>query len=213
MTPHAQPRVPDRSTAALLAAAVLMALGLVLMSARPTLACSCAMPGALKDYATAEHAVFTGTAGARVDRGVPVEVDQWLWGQGAAPVVWLTAGSFGDSAGCGTNPPPVGSSWIWVAWLPGNNGDFGTGLCSPAAPLGTPDGDAMLKEALAVFDPSLPSEPPESVPTSEPAPAVEPASTGGASDVSALLVGGAAVLGGVLLFGVVALVARRQDRT
>ena len=204
-------RVPDRSSMALLAAAVLTALGLLLLSARPTIACSCAMPGDLATYATAENAVFTGKAGVQVDRGVPVEVDQWLWGQGAAPVVWLTASSFGDSAGCGTTPPPPGSSWIWVAWLPGNNGDFGTGLCSPAGLLGSADGDAMLEEALSVFDATKPPEA-QPAPTTEPASVPEPAASGGSPDLSAYVVGGAAILAGLLLFGGVAFVARRQDR-
>lgn len=203
----------DRSTLALLVAAMLTAFAILLLSARPTVACSCAMPGELSTYATAENAVFTGTAGVLVDRGVPVEVDQWLWGQGAAEIVWLTASSFGDSAACGTTPPPPGSSWIWVAWLPGNNGDFGTGLCSPAGQLGTPDGDAMLEEALATFEGTEPPEPSgQPIATLEPTPLIEPEAVSGSSDMSPILVGGAAILGGLLLFGGVALVARRQDR-
>jgi hypothetical protein len=161
----------------------------------------------MKDYATVENAVFTGTAGVQAGRGVPVEVDQWLWGQGAAPVVWLTASSFGDSAGCGTTAPLPGSSWIWVAWLPGNDGDFGTGLCSPAGQLGTPDGDAMLKDALAVFGAF---EPPET--SAQPIPTSGPAPAAGAPETSAFVIGVGAVLAGLLLFGGVALVARRQDR-
>lgn len=211
MRTNLQVRTLDRSTAALLVAALLTAIALLLLSARPTVACSCAMPGAIKEYATADHAVFTGTAGVQVDRGVPVEVREWLWGQGAAPVVWLTATSFGDSAGCGTNPPPPGSAWIWVAWLPGNSGDFGTGLCSPAAQLGTPDGDAMLEEALAVFEATVPEGSAEPIPSSEPAPVVGTPET--TADASLFLVGGAAILAGILMFGGVALVARRQDRT
>jgi hypothetical protein len=161
----------------------------------------------MKDYATVENAVFTGTAGVQVGRGVPVEVDQWLWGQGAAPVVWLTASSFGDSAGCGTTPPAPGSTWIWVAWLPGNNGDFGTGLCSPAGQLGTPDGDAMLKDALAVFGSF---EPPEA--SAQPIPTSGPAPAAGAPETSAFVIGAGAVLAGLLVFGGVALVVRRQNR-
>lgn len=214
MTTGVKARVPDRSTALLLVAAVLTALGLVLLSARPVVACSCAMPGPMQDYATAENAVFTGTAGVLVERGVPVEVDQWLWGQGAADVVWLTASSFGDSAGCGTTPPPPGSAWIWVAWLPGNNGDFGTGLCSPAAKLGTADGDAMLKEALAVFDSTEPSKASgQPIPTTEPSPSAEPAPAAASPDLTPFAVGGAAILAGLLVLGGVAFVARRQDRS
>jgi hypothetical protein len=205
-----QPRTATQPTVPLLVAAFLTAIGLLLLGARPTVACSCAMPGPMQEYATVEHAVFTGTAGVLADRGVPVEVKEWLWGQGAAPVVWLTASSFGDSAGCGTNPPAPGSAWIWVAWLPGNNGDFGTGLCSPAGQLGTPDGDAMLEEALAVFDAVEPEGSAAPPPTSEPAPAsVSPEPP---ADLSAFVVGGAAILGGLLLFGGVAIVARRQNR-
>lgn len=214
MTTGVKARVPDRSTALLLVAAVLTALGLVLLSARPVVACSCAMPGPMQDYSTAENAVFTGTAGVLVERGVPVEVDQWLWGQGAADVVWLTASSFGDSAGCGTTPPPPGSAWIWVAWLPGNNGDFGTGLCSPAAKLGTADGDAMLKEALAVFDSTEPSKASgQPIPTTEPSPSAEPAPAAASPDLTPFAVGGAAILAGLLVLGGVAFVARRQDRS
>jgi hypothetical protein len=206
-------RAPDRSTLALLLAATLTAFGILLLSARPTVACSCAMPGEMSTYATAENAVFTGTAGVRVDRGVPVEVDQWLWGQGAAAVVWLTASSFGDSASCGSTPPPPGSSWIWVAWLPGNNGDLETNLCLPAAQLGSPDGDAMLKEALAAFEATEPPQPSgQPIATSAPTPTNEPEAAATASDLSALLVGGGAILVGLLLFGGVAFVARRQER-
>ena len=212
MTNALQP-TGHRSTLTLLLAALLTAFAILLLSARPTVACSCAMPGELSTYATAENAVFTGTAGVLVERGVPVEVDQWLWGQGAAPVVWLTASSFGDSAGCGTTPPPPGSSWIWVAWLPGNNGDFGTGLCSPAGQLGSADGDAMLEEALAVFKATEPPEPSgQPIATLEPTPSIEPEAASAWPELSALVVGGAAILGGLLLFGGVIFVARRQER-
>ncbi len=202
----------DWRATAVLAAACLMSFGILLWTAGPVAACSCAMPGPMKEYATVENAVFTGTAGEQIDRGVPVEVDQWLWGEGAADVVWLTAGSFGDSAGCGTNPPPAGTSWIWVAWLPGNNGDFGTGLCSPHAQLDTPEGQTMLADALAVFDAQAPpaSTPEPTQAPEAPAP-VDPASTG--RDATMLVIGGGVVLASVAMFGVIALVARRQNRT
>ena len=210
MTIGIQPARLDWRVAFVLAAALLASFSILLWTAGPVAACSCAMPGSMKEFATVEHAVFTGKAGERIDRGVPVEVDQWLWGEGAADVVWLTAGSFGDSAACGTNPPPAGTSWIWVAWLPGNNGDFGTGLCSPHAQLDTPEGQTMLADALAVFDPNAPprSTP---VPTSAPeSPAADPAS--GVRDTSMLVIGGAVVLASLAMFGGIALIARRQDR-
>jgi hypothetical protein len=205
-----QPARLDWRAAFVLVAACLASFGILLWTAGPVEACSCAMPGSMKEYATVEHAVFTGKAGEQIDRGVPVEVDQWLWGEGAADVVWLTASSFGDSAGCGTNPPPAGTSWIWVAWLPGNNGDFGTGLCSPHAQLDTPEGQTMLADALAVFDPNAPpAATPEPTPAPQ-SPTSDPAS--GGRDASMLVIGGAVVLASLAMFGGIALIARRQDR-
>jgi hypothetical protein len=205
-----QPARLDWRAAFVLAAACLASFGILLWTAGPVEACSCAMPGSMKEYATVEHAVFTGKAGEQIDRGVPVEVDQWLWGEGAADVVWLTASSFGDSAGCGTNPPPAGTSWIWVAWLPGNNGDFGTGLCSPHAQLDTPEGQTMLADALAVFDPNAPpAATPEPTPAPQ-SPTSDPAS--GGRDASMLMIGGAVVLASLAMFGGIALIARRQVR-
>ena len=170
------------------------------------------MPGPMKDYATIEHAVFTGTAGVQAARGVPVEVDQWLWGIGAADVVWLSANSFGDSAGCGVNAPAQGSKWIWVTWLPGNSGDFGTGLCSPAGDLATPEGQAMLTDAVSAFaavDP--PRSPPEANPEAPAAPeAAEPKSSSAGANLA--LVGGGIALASLALFGGLAVVARRQNR-
>lgn len=211
----ATPRGTERSAVALFVASVLMAFGILLATAGPTVACSCAMPGPMKDYATVEHAVFTGTAGVQTGRGVPVEVDQWLWGQGAADVVWLSANSFGDSAGCGVNPPAQGSKWIWVTWLPGNNGDFGTGLCSPAGDLSTPEGQAMLTDALSAFaavDP--PRSSPEASPAAPAAPEPEaPQAEPTSAESNLLLVGGGVALASLALFGGLALVARRQNRT
>jgi hypothetical protein len=205
-----QPARLDWRAAFVLVAACLASFGILLWTAGPVEACSCAMPGSMKEYATVEHAVFTGKAGEQIDRGVPVEVDQWLWGEGAADVVWLTASSFGDSAGCGTNPPPAGTSWICVAWLPGNNGDFGTGLCSPHAQLDTPEGQTMLADALAVFDPNArPAATPEPTPAPQ-SPTSDPAS--GGRDATMLVIGGAVVLASLAMFGGIALIARRQDR-
>jgi hypothetical protein len=168
----------------------------------------------MADYATVEHAVFTGTAGVQAGRGVPVEVDEWLWGQGAADVVWLSASSFGDSAGCGVNPPTPGSTWVWVTWLPGNNGDFGTGLCSPAGDLSTPEGQAMLADARSAFaavDPPASTPQPTRAPAApEAPPEPEPAAT--STDTSLIVVGGAVGLATLALFGGLALVVRRQNR-
>lgn len=186
---------------------VALALGALIGSARPVAACSCAGFQSMKDHATAENAVFTGTAGVMEVRGVPVQVDQWLWGKGAAPVVWLTANSFGDGASCGATPPTPGTRWIWVAWLPGNNGDFGTGLCSPHQRLDSPEGQAMLDEAVALFGVAEPPGGSTPQPTvAAPAPTA-PTAAGGIPTVA--LVGTGVTLATVALFGGLVLLARR----
>ena len=108
-------------------------------------------------------------------------------------------------------PAAAGTNWIWVAWLPGNNGDFGTGLCSPHAQLDTPEGQTMLADALAVFDAQAPpASTPEPTPAPESPATVDPESSG--RDTTMLVIGGAVVLASLAMFGAVALVARRQDR-
>ena len=193
---------------------IVLALGALIGLARPVAACSCAGFETMKDYANADNAVFTGIAGVMEVRGVPVEVDQWLWGTGAAPVVWLTANSFGDGASCGVTPPTPGTSWIWVAWLPGNSGDFGTGLCSPHQRLDSAEGQAMLEEAVAVFGvtepPGGPTPQPTTAPAAPAAPAEEPPVAGGIPTLA--IVGGGVTLATVALFGGLVLVARRPRR-
>ena len=71
----------------------------------------------------------------------------------------------------------------------------------------------MLEEALATFEGAEPPEPSgQPIATLEPTPTIEPEAASGSSDMSPFFIGGAAILGGLLLFGGVALVARRQDR-
>lgn len=194
-----------------LTAALFASFGILIGTAGPVAACSCATPGSIKEYAKPNNAVFTGTAGEHADRGVPVDVKQWLWPQDAPAEVWLSAASFGDSAGCGTTEPQPGTSWIWVTWRPENQGDFQIGLCSPAAPLDTPEGEQMLAEALAVFE-VAPLPEASSEPTSAPQAPSDPESAGAGRDAGMLAIGGAVVLASLAMFGAVAMVARRQDR-
>jgi hypothetical protein len=189
--------------------AILASVTILLGSPRPAFACSCAGFESLKDYATPENAIFAGTAGGQTPRGVPVTVDRWLWGQAAAPVVWLASSSFGDEMSCGSQPPPAGSSWLWVGWLPGNKGDIGTGLCSPAWDLSTEEGKATLAQAVKLFGGVAPPQAtPEPAP--EAAPVQDPAAT--TRDLTGLTIGAVLVGGSLAMFGVLALVARRSRR-
>ena len=202
---------PIRRALLLLLIASVTALGALFGAVRPAAACSCAMTTSAKEWATPEQAVFTGTAGGRDDRGVEVRVDRWLWGAGAAPTVWLSKDSFGDGAACGTTPPDPGSRWLWVASRRENIADFGTGLCSPAGNLDTPEGQAMLKEALAVFPAIAP--PPAAGETTVP---VEPDTTNEtgrqARDRATVTILGGLLAGSLALFGLVLLVGRRSVR-
>jgi hypothetical protein len=202
----------SRRAVLFLAVAFLVAFCGLLITARPVAACSCVAFGSMKDYAKPENAIFTGTAGAAQARGVPVQVDRWLWGKGAAPVVWLAASSFGDGASCGTTPPKPGTAWLWVAWLPGNRGDFGTGLCSPSGDLATPEGQAMLADALTVFQaiPPPAATPEPTAAAAGPPGTPDPVAT--SRDATGLTIGAVLVAASLALFGVLALVARRSSR-
>jgi hypothetical protein len=196
-----------RRASTLLGATLLVSFGFMFGTARPVVACICAMPTSLAEQATAEHAIFAGTADVLQARGVPVVVERWFWGAGAAPVVWLTADSFGDDgASCRTNPPAPGSQWIWVTWLPGNEGDFGAGLCSPAGNLATPEGQAMFDEAVATFA-GVP------VPSAQPDPTAAPATSRStaAADLTGVVIGGAIAIASLALFGAIVLAARRRS--
>jgi hypothetical protein len=160
----------------------------------------------MRDYATEENAIFTGTAGVQLARGVPVEVDQWLWGDGAAPIVWLSANSFGDGASCGDTPPTPGTSWIWVTWRSENRGDFASGLCSPHQRLDDPAGASMLKEAVEFFGFVEPLGGPTTEPTERPRESA-PGATGSVDGIApiALVAAGvgfatAALFGGLFWF-------------
>jgi hypothetical protein len=140
---------------------------------------------------------------------VPVRIETWFSGPNPAAVVYLSAQSFGDSAGCGTNAPPAGTKWIWVAYVsPGN--DPTTGLCSPHAQLGSPEGDKLLADAVATFqgapppgasDPPEPSNPPEAAPQPQPV----------AAELGIPIAIGTLALGLLVLTGAV-VIARRRSR-
>lgn len=204
-----------RRSGILLVVASLAAFGSLLTMPRPVAACSCVALTSWKEAINADTAVFSGTAGQREGRGVPVRVERWFQGREAAPIVWLTAGSFNGNPGvsnsCGVEAPPPGSSWLWVAYR-GENGDLSTGLCSPAGDLDTPEGQAMLAEALTIFgEISVPAasqaqtaEPPGAASTPDPAAA--------ARDQAAVTIIGGLLAGSLALFGALILVARRSRK-
>lgn len=152
------------------------------------------MPGPLAEIrGDPETAVFSGIVDGRDARGYPVTITRWFQGGGVfEPRVWFTAGSFsGDGASCGTTPLPVGTEWIFAAYR--TEGMYGTGLCSPHAAIATPEGQAMLADALQTF-----GQPPP-VATGPPA---GPAEGSDLTAVASAFVGALGPLLFVIVFGV-----------
>ena len=185
-----------------------------LTAARPTFACSCVQPQPMAAYGTGDYAVFSGTTGPSDARGVPVRVAQWFSGPGPAAIVYLAASSFGNSAACGTQLPPAGTDWIWVASIQAGS-DPVTGLCNPHGQIGTPEGDALVADAVSAFGGAAVTDPP-AVATQSPAasatdPPAAPAPTPATpADPGMAILLATVGLGLVVLLGAV-VVARRRS--
>ena len=202
-----------------LAVSLLGVFGAEVADPSPVVACSCAQPGDGANVFDAQASVFTGTAGERRERGIPVQVDRWFRGAGAAPVVWLANGSFNGVPGvgnsCGVDPPAAGSSWVWAAYR-AEDGDFGTGMCAPAGDLQTREGRALLARAEATFGrggpvpPDAATDPTDPVSPAAAAPERDPA--GEARDRTALLILAILVGGSAVMFRGAVLIARRSNR-
>jgi hypothetical protein len=107
-------------------------------------ACSC-IQITIGELDPVQNQVYVATAAQATPLGTPMAVERWFIGPGAAPVVVLGPASFGDSAGCGTDPFPPGSRWIVSTWAGDPTQPPTTGLCQPHAQLDTPEGQAMLR--------------------------------------------------------------------
>jgi hypothetical protein len=176
-------------------------------------ACSCVAPQPLAAYAGPEAVIFAGQVVGDDADGVRGAVEDWFSGTGAAPVV-LIAGDFGNGASCGVGArPPVESRWIWVAFRPPEEGlanplDTGVqiNICQPFADLSTPEGEALLAEAVETFGDG------GAVPTAAPGGTEIPEEQARATDP--LLIGAvvAAILVGVLILGVAVLAGSRRGR-
>ena len=175
--------------------------------AMPAAACSCVAFEGMKAYAGDPlKQIFSGTVTASGQDGALVAVDAWYQGTGEATV--RLAGEFGDQgAACQVMPPPVGSRWLYVALIPKAGDPAQVNLCTPQGRLdhgGDATGFEMEAEAIAVFGAGRNPTPVE---PETPPPAVTPGASG--PGVMLLIAGGmgAAV---VVLFGGLALVARRR---
>jgi hypothetical protein len=184
------------------------ALTLGVAAPRPAFACSCVGPEPMGSYVgDPQKLVFTGTVRASGQAGVAIAVEEWFQGNRGAvlefPGDGRSPGSFGpNGAGCQEGYPPIGSRWIWVATIPKPGEQPQINLCTPKAMLDTPEGAAMLADARGAFGGS--STPGTDVPR-------EPATPAAGGDPTLLVAVAAGLVAAVLvLFGGVALVARRR---
>lgn len=186
--------------------AVGVALSLVLLALpRPAVACSCVPTQPMAAYAgEPDTVVFTGVTEPRDARGYPVSITRWFQGEVLVPRVWLAASGFdGNSASCGIDPLPVGLEFVFIAYRVPGSGELIVNLCAPHAPIGTPEGDAMVADAIATFAGGAP-------PSAELPPTGPPAEA--ADDLDAILPGLALTMFLVsgLLLAVYAITSRRR---
>ncbi|MEX2011063.1 MAG: hypothetical protein WEF51_02375 [Chloroflexota bacterium] len=186
----------------LLTAVLPLTLLLAAFAAPPPMrACSCIQPEPMAAYrGDPLKLVFVGTITASGPAGVEVAVERWFQGASAA-VVRLAGEMFGEqSAGCQTPLPPVGSRWIYVAFIANPGEQPQVNLCTPHARLDTPEGQSMTNDALAAFGSGAPPVGPPEDPEVE----AMPAWLGPAAAV------GMAVVLGLVVFGAVVAVGRRR---
>ena len=167
-------------------------------------ACRCAEPRPLAQVVTGEQvAVIVGSVGQPLVDRTPITVETWFHGAPPAGVVWLAGGTQMASS-CDISLTP-GSTWVLVLYggpmAPGAGGFYSAGSCDPHGMLGTAHGDAVLAEAIATFGAGQLPE----VPEPEPVPAIDLSAVG-----HGLLWAVAASTVGLLVLGIVALVARRR---
>jgi hypothetical protein len=167
-------------------------------------ACSCAgPPGSLAEVVRADAgqvAIVVGTVGVPLRDRTPVAVDSWFHGASPAEVVWLSGGTEMVSS-CDISMKP-GERRLLVLFGT-DDGLYSANTCAPGGVVGTPDGDALLREATRTFG----GQPPA---TAEPE---APPAQGSSASVSAgLLWILAAIAVAGLLFGAAAVAASRRAR-
>lgn len=136
-------------------AAILVSAGLLtswLALPQTASACSCAT-SSLVDFAKFPGAaVFVGTVDKVDPVGLPVVVDTWFRGPGAAPIVHLDASDIGSqNSSCGIPVIPPGTRYIFASAPAVPGGLMGLGLCTPYGDVSEPGGRALLAEAERAF--------------------------------------------------------------
>lgn len=151
-------------------AALLLTLAAVSYQAvelpRPVLACSCVAPlPSLADFAhDSEVSIVVGTVGRALPDRTPVAVESWFRGPNPSDVVWLAGGA--ETISSCEIFMAAGEQRLLVLHQ-GENGFYSSSSCVPNGLIGTPDGNALLAEATAIFGaPQAPPTPAPELPAS-----------------------------------------------
>ncbi len=185
--------------ALMLAAALFLANGIAIPL--PALACSCAPPEPIAEAAAdPRRAIVLATIGRAVPGGTAIALEGVFAGQIEGDQL-LIRGIGAQGAAC-EHGAISGERWLLVLFRD-DDGVYSTNNCMPGGLIGSPDGDALLEEAIGAYGQ------PGVAPTPEPE-ATAPAPI----DISPWL-GGlgwiVAVVGaGAIVLGLVAVVARRR---
>jgi hypothetical protein len=189
------------------AAALAVTLGALMLQALagplPARACSCVMPmPSLEEAASQPGAiVVAGVIGPQQPDRTPVQVDTWFSGPAPQELVWM---SFGSQMATSCDPSvSVGERRLLVLTRQDEQ-LFAYNPCVQAGVIGTPEGDAALEQAQALFGGQ-----PIATPTPTPPPRI--GDTPG-MDAARLYVVGAVGIGVLLLVGVVLFATLRRRR-
>ena len=179
------------------------------------LACSCVEPlPTLAELAGEQGtSIVIGTVGRALPDRTPIAVEGSFVGGPHAEVVWLSGGSQ-QMTSCDIFMS-VGERRLLVLFR--SEGElYSTNSCAPSGLLGTAAGDALVATAVEAFgEPQAPAvgEPePEPQPEPEPEIQAEPTSTPEAAPLlgTGLIWAAGAFAAGLMLFGLVILMARRR---
>jgi hypothetical protein len=174
---------------------------------RSAMACSCIAPPPLAQLAATEPVtIIAGTIGVAQPDRTPISVETWFHGDLVTDLLWVSGGS-NQVSSCDI-ATSAGQRWILVLWggpaAPGANGLYSMSSCSPNGLIGTPEGNALLGEAIAAFGAGRTLAPaPES-----PAPSFDPSPWLGPGTVFAFV----AVSAGLLLLVGVSLFSRKRSQ-
>jgi hypothetical protein len=163
-------------------------------------ACSCVAPMPTLEELAREPGtdIVLASVGQALPDRTPLLIEGWFHGTPETDVIWIRGG-----ANMGTSCDvflDAGRSYVLVLYR-GDDGLYATNSCTPSGQVGTEAGDNLVAQATSLFGTA------QAPPTLEPGPAapVDLAPwTGGLTWVAA------AAGAGVLLFGLIALLARRR---